>query len=112
MPGQTCYICKHTKAAHPGVSMHRLPFDRSRRQLWIEALEIGDDLPSDVRIRSRHFPDGDASQTPSLTLKKRFASPMKRFGPHCKVLEKNYLIRKGKIYHIIKAQFPILQLPL
>jgi len=60
--------------------MHRFPPDR--RQQWIEALDIQEDLPANARICSCHFPDGDTSKLPSLTLGKRFASPLKRSGPN------------------------------
>ena len=46
----------------------------------MEALNIeqSESIPSDARVCSRHFPDGDALKLPSLSLRKRFASPRKR----------------------------------
>ena len=46
----------------------------------MEALNIeqSESIPSDARVCSRHFPDGDALKLPSLSLGKRFASPRKR----------------------------------
>ena len=80
--GKSCFVCKHTKAVDPTVHMHRLPKDVTRKQQWLEALEIEEaDLPKDVRVCSRHFPDGDATKLPSLTLGKKFASPKKRSAP-------------------------------
>ena len=37
----------------------------------LEALGLGEaDLPKDARVCSHHFPDGDATKLPSLTLEK------------------------------------------
>ena len=77
--GKSCYICKHTKAHDPGVHMHRFPGNPERKQQWLQALNLLEkDLPREVRICSRHFPDGDTLKLPSLSLGKRFASPIKR----------------------------------
>ncbi len=77
--GKSCYVCKHTQARDPGVHMHRFPLEIEKRQQWIEALSLqGRDLPKETRVSSRHFPDGDTSKLPSLSLGKRIASPKKR----------------------------------
>lgn len=51
---------------------------------WLEVFQISEDqLRPHMRVCSRHFPGGDASKDPSLTLGKRFSSPFKK-GPRAK----------------------------
>lgn len=77
--GKACIICKHTKVRDPGVHMHRFPANPDKRKAWCEALCVEEkNLPSDARVCSRHFPYGDTSNLPSLSVGKRFASPKKR----------------------------------
>lgn len=38
MPGGMCIACQHTRAKDKRVSMHHLPWDEAKRQLWTEAL--------------------------------------------------------------------------
>ena len=77
--GKSCIVCKHTRARDPGVHMHRFPANPDKRQEWCEALCLQEkDLRSDARVCSRHFPNGDTSNLPSLSVGKRFASPKKR----------------------------------
>lgn len=64
--------------------MHRFPpeTDPAKRQVWLAALDLKEDEVHDHhRVCSRHFPSGDVSQTPSLHLGKRFASPRKMRTP-------------------------------
>ena len=64
--------------------MHRFPTkaDHLRRQQWLIALGLKEEqLQDHHRICSRHFPNGDVSQVPSLHLGKRFASPKKMKTP-------------------------------
>ena len=64
--------------------MHRFPpkNDLSRRQQWLMALGLKEEqLQDHHRVCSRHFPNGDVSQVPSLHLGKRFASPKKMKTP-------------------------------
>ena len=76
--GKSCYICKHTKAKDPSVHMHRFPKDHEKKQQWCLALNIVvTNLPKDARICTRHFPNGDTTNLPSLVLGNRFASPKK-----------------------------------
>ncbi len=82
--GKSCYVCKHTKAQDPGVHMHLFPVNTEKRQQWCQALNTQEkDLPKDARVCSRHFPNGDAVNLPSLSLGKRFASPKRRPAPTC-----------------------------
>ena len=77
--GKSCIVCKHTRARDPGVHMHRFPANPDKRQEWCEALCLQEkDLRSNTRVCSRHFPNGDISNLPSLSVGKRFASPKKR----------------------------------
>ena len=72
-------MVKHTRARDHGVHMHRFPANPDKRQEWCEALCVQEkDLPSDARVCSRHFPTGDTSNLPPLSVGKRFASPKKR----------------------------------
>ena len=38
--GQTCIVCKQMKGNDKNVSMYRFHQDESRRQQWIETLEL------------------------------------------------------------------------
>ena len=81
MPGQRCYVCGNTKSNDRSVSFHRVPKEVEKRAVWLQLLSLREeDLKSSVRVCSRHFSDGDASKSPSVTLGKRLASPMKK-GP-------------------------------
>ena len=75
----TYIVCKKT-AKGEKVSFHRFPpkAEPVKRQQWLNALNLAEDEVQDHhRICSRHFPNGDASQLPSLSIGKRFASPRK-----------------------------------
>ena len=74
----SCICCGRVKGKGDKVSMFRLPADRARRKQWLDALNLSeDDVNEHTRICSRHFLHGDPSNTPSLDLGKRFASPKK-----------------------------------
>ena len=82
--GHRCSVCGNTRTNDPSVSFHRIPKEAEKRSLWLQVFEIHEeDIKPSSRVCSRHFPDGDASKTPSVTLDKRFASPMKQ-GPRAK----------------------------
>ena len=84
MTGHTCIVCGNSKAKDPSVTFHRIPKDAERRALWLEVFDIGVDVVKEsTRVCCRHFPDGDCSKEPSVTLGKRFASPKKK-GPRAK----------------------------
>ena len=56
--------------------MHLFPTNPTRRQQWCEALSVQEKkLPKAAWVCSRHFPNGDTSNLPSLSVGKRFASP-------------------------------------
>ena len=55
-----------------------------KRALWLEVFSLREeDIKPSTRVCSRYFPDGDASKSPSVSLGKRFASPIKQ-GPRAK----------------------------
>ena len=66
-------------ASDPNISFHRIPKDPSKRVEWLELLQIQEDsIKPSTQVSSGHFPGGDPSKSPSLTLGKRFASPLKQ----------------------------------
>ena len=74
----SCICCGHVKGKGDKVAMFRLPADKTRRQQWMTALNLTEEEVNDnTRVCSRHFLHGDSSNTPSLDLGKRFASPKK-----------------------------------
>ena len=84
MTGKKCCVCGNTSKNDPSSSLHRIPKEPERRALWLSLLEISDeDIKSSSQVCSRHFPEGDCKNTPSLSLGKRFASPIKQ-GPRAK----------------------------
>ena len=84
MTGHKCSVCGNTRANEASVSFHRIPKEPERRALWLRVFELGEnDIKASTRVCSRHFPDGDPKKTPSVTLGKRFASPIKQ-GPRAK----------------------------
>lgn len=84
MTGHRCCVCGNTKTSDPSVSFHRVPKEADKRALWLEVFSLREeDIKPSTRVCSRHFPDGDASKSPNVTLGKRFASPIKQ-GPRAK----------------------------
>ena len=79
MLGDTCIVCDNTWAKDPSVSLHHFPKEKQRGK--IKALQLKDnDIGSQDQVCSKHFPEGDAkSHDPRLNLRKRFASPKKRW---------------------------------
>lgn len=78
MTGQRCIVCENTKKKDPTVSFHRLPTDPSKRAEWLELLQLQEEsIKPSSRVCSRHFPGGDSSKSPSLSLGKHLASPVK-----------------------------------
>ena len=74
----SCVCCGHAKIKGDRVAMFRIPADKSRRQQWLDALNLTEDEVKDhTRVCSRHFLHGDSCNIPSLDLGKRFASPKK-----------------------------------
>ena len=70
----TCVCCGHTKGKGDKASMYRFPADKIRRQQWLVALNLTEDITEHTCVCSRHFLHGN-STTPVLDLGKRFASP-------------------------------------
>ena len=57
------------------MSMFLFPADKTKRQKWLEALNLTEaEIGEHAR---RHFLHGDPSNIPSLDIGKRFASPKK-----------------------------------
>ena len=85
MGGSSCVVCKRTRVK--GVSLHRFPSLSSqpaRRRQWLIGLGLEEEQMLDHhRVCSLHFPNGDVSQMPSITLGRRFASPIKKSDPRC-----------------------------
>lgn len=78
----TCLVCRRT--GEKNVSMHRFPpkSNPTKREQWLTTFKLEEHQVLDYhRVCSRHFPNGDVSQPPSLTLGKSFASPMKMSTP-------------------------------
>ena len=74
----SCICCGRVKGKGDKVSMFRLLADKTRRQQWLDALNLTeDDVNELTHICSRHFLHGDPCNTPALDLGKRFASPKK-----------------------------------
>lgn len=85
MPGDTCVFCGNTRQKDPSVSMHRFPRDPTLRSEWIKALKLDDRVIKDHhRLCSRHFPEGNSKNKPSISLGKRFASPKKSWTSRAK----------------------------
>ena len=82
MPGQRCCVCGNSRSKDPGVSFHRFPNQRmhpERRAVWLQVFGMcEEDIGPDSRVCSRHFPSGDVKHDPTMTVGKRFASPIKR----------------------------------
>ena len=88
MPGKYCCVCKNTTSKDPSISFHRFPSNKEKHSQWLEVLQITENqLKPHWRVCSRHFPDGDPSKLPTVTLGKRFCSPMKK-GPRAKRAQK------------------------
>lgn len=62
--------------------MYRFPKDLTKRSLWLNALKLTEEsVKEHHRVCGCHFPNGDATQTPSLHIGERFASPKKMQAP-------------------------------
>lgn len=60
--------------------MFRIPQNAANRKAWIEALKIDEgSLRDHHRVCSKHFPNGDQTQMPSLALGQKFLSPKKHY---------------------------------
>ena len=74
MPGHTCVVCGNNPNQDTGVSFHRFPSERTRRERWLEVFELEESqLKLQSQVCSRHFPNGDSKKNPLVTLGKRFA---------------------------------------
>ena len=82
MPGQRCCVCGNSRSKDPGVSFHRFPNQRmypERRAVWLQVFGMcEEDIGPDARVCSRHFPCGDVKHAPTMTVGRRFVSPIKR----------------------------------
>ena len=78
MTGTTCIVCKQTKKGD-SISMQRIPSCPIKKKEKIECLSLDKaSLRDHHRVCSNHFPHGDQTQKPSLTLDKKFVSLLKR----------------------------------
>ena len=84
MTGKWCLVCGNSQSKDPNASFHRFPSDPGRRATWLRVFDLQEgDIKPHHRVCSRHFPNGDAKNDPTTTLRKRFASPIKK-GPRAK----------------------------
>ena len=69
MPGQRCLVCGNNQAKDPGISFHRFPRDPLVRSKWLEVFQLQEsDLRPSTRVCSRHFPDGNVKNMPSVNV--------------------------------------------
>ncbi|CAI8013930.1 hypothetical protein GBAR_LOCUS8768 [Geodia barretti] len=63
MPGQRCCVCGNSRANEPAVGFHRFPQKNlERRAVWLSVFgKTEDDVTSNSRVCSRHFPGGAAT---------------------------------------------------
>ena len=82
MPGQRYCVCGNTRSKDPGVSFHRFPSQRvnpDRRAVWLHEFGMEEeDVGPHTRVCARHFPSGNVELDPTMTVGKRFASPIKK----------------------------------
>ena len=79
MPGKYCCVCKNTTSKDPAslfTDFH--PIKRSAASGWRCCRSQKTQLKSYCRVCSTHFPDGDPNKLPTVTLGKKFCSPMKK----------------------------------
>ena len=71
-------VGKNTTSKDPSISFHLFPSNKEKHSQWLEVLQITENqLKPHWRVCSRHFPDSNPSKLPTVTLGKRFCSPMK-----------------------------------
>ena len=71
MPGQSCRVCGNNQAKDPGISFHRFSWDPLVRSKWLEVFQLQEsDLRPSTRVCSRHFPDGNVKNMPSVNIVK------------------------------------------
>lgn len=71
MPGQRCRICANSQVKDPSISFHRFPRDPLVRGKWLEVFQLLEsDLKPSTRVCSRHFPDGNVKNLPSMSIGK------------------------------------------
>ena len=77
MAGTSC-VFKRTQKKGDSISLYRIPSCPIKRKEWIECLSLDEaSLRDHHRVCSEHFPNGDQTQKPSLTLGQKFVSPKK-----------------------------------
>ena len=95
MPGDLCIACGSTRKKDPGASFHRFPVDERRRGVWLRVFQLQEtQVKPHTRVCSRHFPGGDATKDPQLSLGKRFASPTKKGTPRAKRVERRHVTKQ------------------
>ena len=68
MPETSCIVCKCLKSEET-KQFFRIPRDITVRALWLKSLNLEEAAIKDHhRVCSLHFPNGDKTQPPSLTL--------------------------------------------
>lgn len=62
----SCVYCGHGKRKGERISLIRFPKDTVKRQQWLAALDLSEDMINDdSRVCSRHFLHGDLNSIPS-----------------------------------------------
>ena len=81
---KSCLVCANSQFKDPNASFHRFPSDPGRWAIWLRVFHLQEgDIKAHHCVCSRHFPNGNAKNDPTITLGKRFASPIKK-GPRAK----------------------------
>ena len=78
----SCVICKRLPSKELNITLHHFPPKSkiSRRKQWLKILGLSeDDITAHHKVCSRHFPNRDSTQIPSLNLGRKFQSPKKLF---------------------------------
>ena len=92
-------MCGNSRTNDPQVGFHCFPSDHKnpeRRALWLSVFgKTENDVTSNSRVCSRHFPSGNVKLSPVSTLSKRFASPIKK-GVRAKRARHRQELRKTK----------------
>ena len=71
MPGQRFSVCGDTKTIDANSSFHRIPKNSARRSLWLDVFGLSEeDILSSTHVCSRHFPEGNVKEIPSMPLGK------------------------------------------
>ena len=75
--GHTCVVRGNTRIKDSSVTFHGIPKEMERRVQWLKVFDIREEvIKESTLVGCCHFSDGGCSKEPSITLGKRFASPL------------------------------------